>query len=130
MDKTEKYYLKMTTTSVEKLIVTLGIPTTISMLITNIYNLVDTYFVGSLGESQQAATGVLFTLQFIIQAFAFMFGHGSGVYVSKVLANKDVEKASKYVTSAIIIGVIIGLVISIFGLIFLESFMKISKLSS
>lgn len=125
MDKTEKYYLKMTTTSVEKLIVTLGIPTTISMLITNIYNLVDTYFVGSLGESQQAATGVLFTLQFIIQAFAFMFGHGSGVYVSKELANKDVEKASKYVTSAIIIGVIVGLVISIFGLIFLELFMKI-----
>ena len=118
MDKTEKYYIKMTTTPVAKLIVMLGIPTTISMLITNIYNLVDTYFVGTLGESQQAATGILFTLQFIIQAFAFMFGHGSGVYVSKELANRNIEKSSTYVTSAVVIGVIVGLLISVFGLIF------------
>lgn len=123
MDKTEKYYIKMTTTPVAKLIVMLGIPTTISMLITNIYNLVDTYFVGTLGESQQAATGILFTLQFIIQAFAFMFGHGSGVYVSKELANRNIEKSSTYVTSAVVIGVIVGLLISVFGLIFLEPLM-------
>ena len=43
------------------MIVGLGIPTTISMLISSIYNLADTYFVGTLGESPQAATGILFT---------------------------------------------------------------------
>lgn len=125
MDKTEQYYQKMTTTPIPKLIITLGLPTTVSMLITNIYNLVDTYFVGSLGESQQAATGILFTLQFIIQAFAFMFGHGSGVFVSKELANKNIDSSSKYVSSAMAIGIIVGLMISIFGLIFIEPLMKL-----
>ena len=77
----------MTETPVSRLIIRLGIPTTISMLITSIYNLVDTYFVGTLGESQQAATGILFSLQTIIQAIAFMLGHGSGTFVAKALAD-------------------------------------------
>ncbi|MBR2037219.1 MAG: MATE family efflux transporter, partial [Lachnospiraceae bacterium] len=59
--ETQAYYDKMTKESLAKLIISLGIPTTISMLVTNIYNMVDTYFVGTLGESQQAATGILFT---------------------------------------------------------------------
>ena len=93
MSQAEQYYNKMTKTPVSKLVIKLGIPTTISMLITNVYNLVDTYFVGSLGPSQQAATGVLFTLQAIIQAVAFMLGQGSGTMVSKELADKNTERA-------------------------------------
>ena len=56
-ERTLKNYKRMTETPVSRLIVTLGIPTTISMLITSIYNLADTYFVGTLGESAQGATG-------------------------------------------------------------------------
>ncbi|MBQ8873166.1 MAG: MATE family efflux transporter, partial [Clostridia bacterium] len=55
----QQHYKKMTQTPVAKLVITLGIPTTISMLITNIYNMVDTYFVGTLGESPQGSIGVL-----------------------------------------------------------------------
>ena len=78
MTKSEAYHKKMTEDSVSKIIISLGIPTTVSMLITNIYNMADTYFVGGLGDSPQAATGILFTLQCIIQAVAFMLGHGAG----------------------------------------------------
>ena len=85
----------MTQTPVSKLIVRLGIPTTISMLITNVYNLADTYFVGTVGESQQGATGILFTLQAIIQAVAFMLGHGSGSFVAKALADKNKKEATE-----------------------------------
>ena len=91
MTDTEIYYKKMTETPLVRLIVSLGIPTTISMLVTNIYNMADTYFVGTLGESQQAATGILFTLQAIIQAIAFMLGQGSGTLLSKALADKNRE---------------------------------------
>ncbi len=77
MTEARTHYDKMTKTQLTKLIVSLGMPTTISMLITNIYNMADTYFVGTLGESPQAATGILFTLQAIIQAIAFMLGQGS-----------------------------------------------------
>ena len=125
MTKEEKYYEKMTKTPIAKLVLLLGIPTTISMLITNLYNLVDTYFVGTLGESQQGATGILFTLQCIIQAVAFMLGQGSGAFVSKCLANKDSKEASKYVSSAFFIGGFVGILLMAGGLIFLEPFMKL-----
>ena len=103
MDRSESYYKKMTETKISKLIILLGIPTTVSMLITNIYNMVDTYFVGGLGTSAQAATGILFTLQCIIQAIAFMLGHGSGTNVSKELADRNINRASKYVSTAFFI---------------------------
>ena len=119
MNTVEANYKKMTETPVSKLIITLGIPTTISMLITSIYNLADTYFVGRHGESPQGAIGVLFTLQCIIQAFAFMFGHGSGVFVAKELANKNTEKASVYSSTAFFTAMLIGTVIFVFGFIFL-----------
>ena len=125
MTQSEIYYKKMTETPVSKLIIRLGVPTTVSMLITNIYNLADTYFVGGLGESQQAATGILFTLQAIIQAIAFMLGHGSGSFVSKELADKNIKGATKYVSSAFFAGAIAGSVLMIFGLVFIEPFMRL-----
>ncbi len=121
----EAYYKKMTETSVSRLIVTLGIPTTVSMLISGIYNLADTYFVGTLGESPQAATGILFTLQAIIQAIAFMLGHGSGSFVSAALAEKNIKRASKYVSTAFFTGAVIGTILSVFGILFLSPFMRL-----
>ena len=53
-------YKKMTTWPIPKLVISLGIPTTISMLVTNIYNMADTYFVSTLGNSASGAVGVVF----------------------------------------------------------------------
>lgn len=124
MTNAEMHYIKMTQTPVSRLILNLGIPTTISMLITNIYNMADTYFVGTLGESAQAATGVLFTVQAIMQGIAFMLGHGSGTFVAKFLAEKDTPEATKYVSSAFFIGGIVGLVITVLGLTFLQPLVR------
>ena len=120
MTEAEQHYQKMTQPPVPKLILNLGIPTIISMLITNIYNMADTYFVGTLGESAQAATGILFTVQAILQGFAFMLGHGSGTFVSGALAEKNTDEATRYISSAFFLGGFIGLMITVFGLIFLE----------
>lgn len=125
MTESKIYYDKMTKTPLTKLIVSLGIPTTISMLVTNIYNMVDTYFVGTLGESQQAATGILFTLQAIIQAIAFMLGQGSGTMVSKALADRNEEEASEYVSSAFFSGLGLGIILTVVGLLFLTPFMRL-----
>ena len=125
MTDSKENYDKMTQTPLLKLIVSLGIPTTISMLVTNIYNMVDTYFVGTLGESQQGATGILFTLQAIIQALAFMLGQGSGTMVSKALADRDDAEASTYVSSGFFTGIGIGGILMICGLCFLTPFMRL-----
>ena len=122
---TEAHYKKMTETPVSKLITVLGIPTTVSMLITNIYNLADTYFVGTLGASQQAATGILFTLQAIIQAIAFMLGHGSGTFVAKELADRNPRKADTYVSTSFFVGAAAGTLLAVLGLCFLKPFMRL-----
>lgn len=114
----------MTQTPVAKLILNLGIPTTISMLITNIYNMADTYFVGTLGESAQAATGVLFTVQAIMQGIAFMLGHGGGTFIARALADKNTREATKYISSAFFAGGLIGLIITVLGLTLLEPLVR------
>lgn len=122
---TVSHYDKMTKTPLAKLIISLGIPTTISMLVTNIYNMADTYFVGTLGESPQAATGILFTLQAIIQAVGFMLGQGSGTMVSKSLAERNKDAASEYVSTGFFTGFGIGLVLMVGGLLFLTPFLTL-----
>ena len=69
MELVDEQYKKMTETPVTKLILMLGIPTIISMLVTNIYNMADTYFVGTLGTSASGATGIVFGLMSVLQAF-------------------------------------------------------------
>ncbi len=124
MTESQIYYDKMTKTALPKLIISLGIPTTISMLVTSIYNMVDTYFVGTLGESQQAATGILFTLQAIIQAIAFMLGQGSGTLVSKALADQNTDEASEYVSTGFYAGAFFGTIFMVIGLVFLTPLMS------
>ncbi len=125
MTAADQYYEKMTKTPVSRLIIRLGIPTTVSMLITGIYNLADTYFVGTLGESAQGATGILFTLQCIIQAVSFMLGHGSGTFVSKAPADKNTKEATSYVSTAFFLAAAAGALLSVFGLLFLSPFMRL-----
>lgn len=124
MTNAEQHYKKMTETPVSRLILNLGIPTTISMLITNIYNMADTYFVGTVGESAQAATGVLFTVQAIMQGIAFMLGHGGGTFIARALADKNTNEATKYISSSFFVGGSIGILIAVLGLTFLEPLVR------
>lgn len=118
------YYQRMVNTPVSKLVIMLGIPTTISMLVTNIYNMADTYFVSSLGNSASGAIGVVFGLMAIIQAIGFMFGHGAGSIIARKLGENDAKSAGEYASVSFFCSLIAGLVIGIIGLIFLEPIMK------
>jgi len=76
----------MTETPLSRLILSLSVPTIISMLISSFYNMADTYFVGLIGSaSASGAVGVVFPLMSIMQAVGFMFGHGSGNHMSRAL---------------------------------------------
>ena len=113
-------YDKMTKTPVSKLVVKLGIPTTISMLVTSFYNLADTAFVGQLGTSASGAVGVSFGFMSVIQAFGFMYGQGAGSLISRMLGRKEGEEASKTASTSFFLAIFTGLLISIFGFLFLE----------
>lgn len=115
----------MTVTPIPRLILQLGIPTAVSMLITSIYNMADTYFVGMIGPSAQAATGVMFTLQSIIQGIGVMLGQGSGTFVSKHLADRDVQRASEYISTSFFYGLGIGSFFAGICLLFLSPLVRI-----
>lgn len=121
----QKQYEYLTTTPVSKLVIQLGIPTTVSMLVTNIYNMADTYFVGKIGTSASGAVGVVFGLMAIIQAVGFMFGHGGGSVISRRLGAKDTEKATCIASTSFYFGVFSGILIEVFGFIFLTPLMKL-----
>ena len=123
LTKSEIQFKKMTETPVWKLVITLGIPTTVSMLITNIYNMADTYFVSTLGKAAGGAPSIVFSIMAILQAFGFMFGHGAGSHVSRLLGAKDEERAGMFATSSLVMATASGLIIMTFGLIFLEPLM-------
>ncbi|MCR5399108.1 MAG: MATE family efflux transporter [Lachnospiraceae bacterium] len=115
-----KQYKKMTETPIAKLIIMLSIPTIINMLVTNIYNLVDTAFVGRLGNSASGAVGIVFGYMAIIQAFGFMFGQGGGSIVSRLLGARDTDSASKNASTAFFFALGFGLVLAVLSYIFMD----------
>ena len=121
----DKQYQFMTETPVGALIIKLGIPTTISMLITNIYNMADTYFVGTLGTSASGAVGVVFGLMAVIQAVGFMLGHGAGSIISRKLGAKDTETACYVASTSFFTSLLAGFVITVFGLLFSTPFLRL-----
>ena len=98
----------MTETPIPKLVITLGIPTTISMLITNIYNMADSYFVSQISDSAGGATSVVFGIMTILQAFGFMFGHGAGSIIARKLGQKDAHSASVFASISLIACLVVG----------------------
>ena len=111
-------YDKMTKQPVGRLVIKLGIPTTLSMLVTNIYNMVDTMFVGKLGTSASGAVGIVFGFMSILQAFGFLFGQGAGSIISRRLGNKDEDSASVVASTAFFSSMFMGLLIGILGTVF------------
>lgn len=124
-DRAQAQYRKMTETPIPKLVLTLGIPTTISMLVTNIYNMADTFFVGTLGTSASGATGVVFGLMGIIQAFGFMLGHGAGSNISRRLGSREVDKARMYAATSFYASLGAGLLILLFGFCFQDPLLRL-----
>ena len=121
MTEQQLKYKQMTEEPVEKLICRLAIPTIISMLITSIYNMADSFFVSRIeGDSSitVGAVGVVFSYMAIIQATGFLFGQGSGNYVSRALGDKRIKDAEVMVASGFTAAFITGVVILIAGLVF------------
>lgn len=125
--KNKNKYEYMTQTPVPKLITMLAIPTIISMLVTGLYNSADTYFVGRIPENATGATaavGIVFPLMSIIQAIGFLFGHGSGNYLSRMLGADKKEEASKMASTGFMLALITGTVFAVLGNIFIDQMIQ------
>jgi len=118
--KYDAHYIKMTEQSVYKLVLKFSGPTVLSMLVTNIYNMVDTEFVGKLGNSASGAVGVVYGFMALIQAGGFLFGQGSGSILSRKLGKGDRESASRTASTGFLLSLSLGIIMSVLCFIFLE----------
>ncbi len=118
-------YEKMVETPIPPLVCSLAIPTIISMLVTSIYNMADTYFVSQLGTSAAGAVGIVFSLMAIIQAVGFTLGMGSGSLSSRLLGQKRQEEVNQICSSGLFAALVLGLSITLFGSLFLNPLMDL-----
>ena len=116
----EERYKQMTSVPVSSLISKLAVPTIISMLVTSVYNMADTFFVSQIGTSASGAVGVMFSAMSMIQAIGFTLGMGSGNYISRSLGNRDESKADQAAATAFFTAMMIGVLIMVAGLTFLK----------
>ncbi len=110
----------LTTAPVRRVIPSMAVPTVISMLVTSIYNLVDTYFVGLLNTQATAAVGVAFPVMAIIQSIGFLFGQGSGTYMARHLGARRIDEARQMAATSFVGSIVCGVMITVAGLLLLK----------
>ena len=84
---------------IPKALVALGVPIMIGMLINALYNLVDAWFVGGLGESPMGAISVVFPLGQVVVGLGLMFGNGAASYLSRLLGQGERDTADRVARS-------------------------------
>lgn len=119
MQRSDNYTL-LTTASPSRVIPRLAVPAIISMLVTSIYNIVDTYFVGLINTQATAAVGVVFPVMSVLQAVGFYFGQGSGTYISRELGAQRHDNASRMAATSLVSALVVGVLITVAGLAMLE----------
>lgn len=125
MNESNKKIVLLGTTPIPKALLAMGLPTMIGMMINALYNLVDAYFVGGLGTSQMGAISVAFPLGQFVVGLGLLFGNGAASYIARLLGHGDKEKAGKVTSTALYSSVLVGAVVIIGVMIFLNPILKL-----
>jgi putative MATE family efflux protein len=102
------------------LIPAMAVPTIVAQLITTVYNLVDTYFVSTLGTNATAAVGVNSSLERTITLIGSLLGAGACSYIARLLGAKKKEDADRVLSTSFFTGLGLGVVFLVIGKIFIE----------
>ena len=122
MDNKREVFEKM---PVRKALATLAIPTIISQLITMIYNLADTFFIGMANDpSQTAASSLAFTLVFMMNCIPNLFGVGGGSLISRLMGEKKDKDAGSVASFSFYCTLIAAGIYSLVVLIFMDPVLK------
>ncbi len=109
-----------------KKLIKFTIPTIIMMIFTSIYGVVDGIFVSNcVGADAFAAVNLIMPAIMILGTLGFMIGTGGSALVSKTIGEGEKEKANRYFSMLIYLLVIIGLVLTINGVLLIEKMAKL-----
>ena len=112
----QELYQKMTEAPVSGLIMSLAVPSMVTTLISSVYNLADTFFVGQIGTSATAAVGVVFSISMILNALGFWVGTGGSNLVSRMLGAKQQQEADRTASTAFFLSFLFGLIVAVVGI--------------
>ncbi|MBQ6972806.1 MAG: MATE family efflux transporter [Synergistaceae bacterium] len=125
MNAQDRKYIMMTTRPVSRLVCSLAVPSIITMMISAVYNMADTFYVAGIDVQSPAAVGVIFPYMAFIQAIAFFFGQGSANYISRALGARDRESAEKIASTGFFTSLITGITIAVLGFIFMDDILLV-----
>lgn len=109
-----------------KKLIKFTIPTIIMMIITSIYGVIDGFFVSNyIGSKSFAAVNLIMPALMIFGSIGFMIGTGGSALVSKTIGEGEKEKANSYFSMLIYLLVIIGILFSIIGILFVKPVSKL-----
>lgn len=106
--------------NIATLIPRMAIPTIVAQLITTIYNLVDTFFVSTLGTNATAAVGVNNSLERTITLIGSLLGAGACSYIARLLGAKREEDANRVLSTSFFTGIGAGLIFMIACRVFMN----------
>lgn len=99
--------------AIPKLLRQLALPAIIGMLITAIYNVVDTLFVSVLGTEAVGAVSIVYPLFMFLSAIGLMYGVGSGSFISRLLGSGDKKQANRVASTTLISSLASAIVLGI-----------------
>ena len=103
-------YNKMKDMPVNKLMAQMGVPMILSMTLQAVYNIVDSAFVGNMGEGSEAALNALtlvFPVQMLMVALAIGTGVGTNALLARTLGQQNSKKAANVAGNGLFLGVVI-----------------------
>ena len=123
-DIRQEKFVKMTTAPVGLLVTSLAVPSMISMLVSGIYNLADTFFIGRINTQSVAALGIVFSYMALIQVIAFFFGQGSGNFISRALGSRHTEMAERMAAVGFFSSFLTGTLTALAGFCLMEPLLR------
>ena len=111
---------KLTSGPVSSAILSMMAPMVIGLMVIITNSLVDAYFVSQLGSAPLAAVSYAFPVSFIVGAIAMGLGTGTASLASRLFGAGNQEKVRQIATHSMLLGLIAGLCVVIFGLLTLE----------
>ncbi|MFP4370874.1 MAG: MATE family efflux transporter [Halanaerobium sp.] len=116
---------KLAEMPIPKLLTEMSIPAIIGMLVTAVYNIVDTIFVGRIGTEAIGAVTIAFPLFMVISAIGLTFGIGSASFISRLLGEDNKEMANKVSATSTITTFGLGIILAAAGLYYLDPLLKL-----
>lgn len=111
---------KMLNNKISTLLLEMAIPTIMAQMITTIYNIVDTFFVSTLGTYATAAVGVNSSLERTITLVGSLLGAGACSYIARLLGANKKENADRVLSTSFFTGLGMGVILMIVGCLAIE----------